>query len=92
VAAIVSDKGKRPLKQDDPAYVEKVFSILHSPPSSLGFNRTSWRQEDIKKVLADNGMPLSRHGIRNIELNRSAVVNSTDPFCLRLMSTVSLPL
>lgn len=66
VATVVSDKGKRPLKQDDPAYMEKVFSILHSPPSSFGVNRTSWRQEDIKKVLADNGMPLSRHAIRNI--------------------------
>jgi hypothetical protein len=66
VASIVSDKGKRQLKQDDPAYVEKVFSILHSPPSSFGLNRTSWRQEDIKKVLADKHMPLSRPGIRNI--------------------------
>lgn len=66
VQSIVSDKGKRLLKQDDPVYADKVFSILHSPPSSYGFNRTSWRQVDIKKVLADNQMPLSRTGIRSI--------------------------
>ena len=66
VQSIVSDKGKRLLKQDDPVYADKVFSILHSPPSSHGFNRTSWRQVDIKKVLADNQMPLSRTGIRSI--------------------------
>jgi transposase len=63
---IISDKGKKQLKEDDPAYVDKVFSILHSPPSSFGFNRTSWRQADIKKVLEDNDMPLSKHGIRSI--------------------------
>ncbi|MGD0236162.1 MAG: IS630 family transposase [Syntrophorhabdales bacterium] len=66
VASIISDKGKRPLKQEDPAYVDKLFSILHAPPSAFGFNRTSWRQEDIRKVLADNQMPLSRSGIRSI--------------------------
>ena len=66
MAAVVSDKGKRRLKEDDPAYVEKVFSILHSPPSSFGFNRTSWRQVDIKKVLEDHHMPMSIPGIRTI--------------------------
>jgi transposase len=66
IAVIISDKRKRQLKHDDPAYVEKVFSILHAPPSSFGFNRTSWRQVDIKKVLDDNHMPLSKQGIRSI--------------------------
>jgi hypothetical protein len=60
VASIISDEGKRPLKEEDPVYVDKVFSILHAPPSSFGFNRTSWRQKDIKKVLEDNHLPLSR--------------------------------
>jgi biotin operon repressor len=86
VASIISDKGKRPLKEEDPAYVDKVFSILHAPPSSFGFNRTSWRQKDIKKVLEDNHLPLSRQGIRNI-INKSGfkyrraktVLTSKDP-------------
>ena len=50
-ASIGLDKGKRRLKHDDPVYADKVFSILHSPPSSFGYNRTSWRQKDINKVL-----------------------------------------
>ena len=86
VQSIVSDKGKRLLRQDDPVYVDKVFSILHSPPSSFGFTRTSWRQEDIKKVLADSQMPLSRTDIRSIikksgfkYRNARTVLTSNDP-------------
>jgi len=31
-----------------------------------GFNRTSWKQDDIKKVMADENMPTSKHIIRKI--------------------------
>jgi hypothetical protein len=83
---IISDKGKRPLKHKDPDYIKKFFSILHSPPSSYGFNRTTWRQDDIKKVMADSNMPISKTTIKNIIDNSGykykkakTVLTSNDP-------------
>lgn len=57
---------KRGFKHERQDYIDKVFSILHAPPSSYGFNRTSWRQEDIVKVMADEGMGISKDGLRTI--------------------------
>lgn len=34
-----------------PAVQNAVFAVLHSPPSAYGFNRTSWRLEDLKTAL-----------------------------------------
>jgi transposase len=34
-----------------PAVQNAVFAVLHSPPSSYGFNRTSWRLEDLRTTL-----------------------------------------
>jgi len=83
---ILSDKGKRLLIHDDPKYIEKIFSILHSPPIAFGFNRTSWRQEDIQKVMKASDMHVSKHVIRKILDNagykyRKAriVLTSNDP-------------
>lgn len=86
VAPIISDKGKRLLKHDDPAYKEKLFSILHSPPSEYGFNRTTWKQVDIQKVMSDNNMPVSKGVISKIVKNSGykyrkarTVLTSNDP-------------
>jgi len=57
---------KRGFKHEIQDYISKVISILHAPPSSYGFNRTSWRQEDILKVMADEGMGISKDGLRAI--------------------------
>jgi transposase len=53
-------------KTDDPKYKEAIFSILHAPPSSYGLNRSSWRMEDIKSVMAEQGLQLSMSNIRKI--------------------------
>jgi len=45
---IVSDIRKYVRIYEDPKYIEKFFSILHAPPSTYGFNRTTWRQKDIR--------------------------------------------
>ncbi len=66
VLYIISDKGKRALKHEDSLYIDKIFSILHSPPSTYGFNRTSWKQEDIQKVMSKSSMPVSKHVIQKI--------------------------
>ena len=34
-----------------PAVQNAVFAVLHSPPSAYGFNRTSWRLEDLRTAL-----------------------------------------
>lgn len=86
VSPIISDKGKRLLKHENPKYIEKLFSILHSPPSEHGFNRTTWKQDDIQKVMSDNNMPVSKSVISKIVNNSGykyrkarTVLTSNDP-------------
>jgi transposase len=43
-----------------------VFALLHSPPSSYGINRTTWRMEDLHNVLAQTGHRMSERRIRRI--------------------------
>lgn len=38
-------------KANNQAIKDAVFSLLHSPPSAHGFNRTTWRLADMKAVL-----------------------------------------
>lgn len=66
VSHILSDKGKRPLIHENPQYIEKIFSILHSPPNVFGLVRTSWRQKDIQKVMDDSNMHVTMHTIKKI--------------------------
>ncbi len=62
----ITDTGKRLLKHNDQKYIDKVFSILHSPPSLYGINRTSWCQKDLKKVIEESGFHISQLNIRKI--------------------------
>jgi transposase len=66
VEALTSGKRKGQHKHENPGYVEKVFSILHSPPSSFGLNRTSWTLDHIWRTMKQNGMSLSKSGLRKI--------------------------
>ncbi len=43
-----------------------VFSLLHSPPAAYGLNRTTWRMADLRRVLADEGHPMSCDVIHTI--------------------------
>lgn len=43
-----------------------VFALLHSPPSIHGINRTTWRLDDLKRVLAAQGTPVGCDVIRTI--------------------------
>jgi len=63
-----------------------LFSLLHSPPSAHGINRSSWKMDDIHRILAENGHGISRQKIRAILKNagfkwRKArrVLTSNDP-------------
>lgn len=42
-------------KADDPAFRNAVFTLLHEPPALSGFNRTTWRMEDLQKTLRERG-------------------------------------
>jgi len=86
VKPIISDKGKRLLKHENPKYIDKIFSILHSPPSVYGFNRTTWKHDDIMKVMHDNNMPVGRACVSKIIKNSGytyrkarTVLTSNDP-------------
>jgi transposase len=65
---------------------EAVFKTLHSPPSDHGFNRTTWKADDIQNALAMSGVTLGRHAIRQIIrgagyrwLKAKKVLTSRDP-------------
>src|ERR1700730_450808 len=42
---------------------DAVFSLLHSPPSDSGFNRTTWRLSDLRAVLCAKGIVASSRNI-----------------------------
>jgi len=77
---------KKTKKFEEPQYIETVFKILHSPPSCFGFNRTTWRMEDLYRTLSKEGHSLSKPYIRKIiknagfrYLKAKKVLTSTDP-------------
>ena len=73
-------------KHEQQHYKDAVFVLLHSPPQKHGVNRTSWRMDDLKRVLRDQGVLIDKGSIRRIIRNagyrfRSAkrVLTSSDP-------------
>ena len=45
---------------------DAMFSLLHKPPSSCGFNRTTWRLSDLQIALRAKGVSASRTSISTI--------------------------
>ena len=58
----LSAKATKP--KDDPERDQFLFSLLHSPPSAHGINRTSWRMDDLHRIMAESGHRTSRKRIR----------------------------
>jgi hypothetical protein len=55
------------IKANNDTIRQAVFALLHSPPASHGFNRTTWRMTDLRSVLSDQfHRPLSPQVIRTI--------------------------
>jgi transposase-like protein len=48
---------------------DAVFQLLHSPPLDHGFNRTTWKVDDLQKALLKTGLGLGKHAIRTIIKN-----------------------
>ena len=83
--ALLSRK-ERPRKANDESFRKMLFGLLHEPPSLSGFNRTTWRMDDLQLALAAKGCPACDSVIR--EAIRAAgfrwksakvVLTSTDP-------------
>jgi transposase len=51
---------------------DAVMTVLHAPPRDHGLNRTSWRLQDIKDVLAKKGTLATLKSIR-LEIRKSGV-------------------
>jgi transposase len=59
--ALLSAKTKL---KNDPEREQFLFSLLHSPPSVHGINRTSWRMDDLHRIMAETGHRTSKRRIR----------------------------
>ncbi len=73
-------------KASHPDYAAAVFKTLHAPPSAFGFNRTTWRMDDLHAALSKQGMAICKANIHKIIKDagyrfRKArrVLTSTDP-------------
>ena len=53
-------------KADNDTIKSAIFSILHSPPSEHGINRTSWKIDDLKKCLLSKDIFISKGLIRRV--------------------------
>jgi hypothetical protein len=77
---------KATVRREDPKYKDALFRILHSPPRIHGFNRTTWRQRDLSRAMARNGLPIGEEDIGAIIRNAGyrflkarKVLTSNDP-------------
>ena len=53
-------------KYDDPVLKSAVFELIHEPPSNHDINRTTWRMEDFRVVLAKSGHSACPEVLRKI--------------------------
>jgi transposase len=87
---------KKIKKFEDPKYKNKVFKILHTPPSDYGLNRTTWRIEDLYNIMAKEGFPISKPYIRKVIKNAGyrfikakKVLTSNDPQYLEKLKSIT---
>ena len=59
---------------------------MHAPPSDFGFNRTTWKLDELQEAIAKSGIQVGRHSIRRIVkdagyrwLKAREVLTSNDP-------------
>jgi transposase len=55
---------RRAKSKDDEQDKQFLFSVLHSPPSAYGINRTSWKMDDLHRILDESGHRMSAERIR----------------------------
>ncbi len=89
-------KRVRKRKYEQQSYVDAVFRILHAPPSDYGINRTTWKLDDIHRVMCKTGMPIWKYGITLIIKNAGytftkakQVLTSHDPDYREKLSAIT---
>jgi transposase/uncharacterized protein YerC len=65
-AALFAKRMNARRKCEDDQIKQAVFSLLHSPPSAHGINRTTWKMSDLHRVLRAQGHSISRDSISAI--------------------------
>ena len=66
----LSDRSSRPhsipkqYAKPGPTLERAVFARLHAPPATCGYNRTTWRLNDLRLALAAEGVRASQANIR----------------------------
>jgi len=66
VEAVLTEQRKTTPKYKQKEYIDKTFSILHSPPSTYGYNRTTWRLKDLKETMDKSGMGICKNDVAKI--------------------------
>jgi transposase len=86
VEALLAKQHRSTRKTEDEATKAAVFRTLHEPPSTHGFNRTSWRMADLCAVLSRRGTPACPQVVRAITkaagyrwCKARTVLTSSDP-------------
>ncbi len=88
----LSDRSSRPHRiarqyaKPGPFLEQAVFALLHSPPAVCGYNRTTWRMDDLRAELAAKGALASGANVRAVIRqagyswkNARVALTSTDP-------------
>jgi transposase len=57
---------QRKRKSNDEGLKRAVFALLHEPPSLSGYNRTTWRMEDLQQALKAKGFAAGEWVLRTI--------------------------
>src|SRR5262249_26435281 len=77
---------KKGIKADSSDLRKEVLSILHSPPSQLGFNRTAWTITLLKRALLKKKLLVGKNNVSRIVKNAGfkfwkakEVLTSDDP-------------
>ncbi|MGI4794737.1 MAG: IS630 family transposase [Janthinobacterium lividum] len=65
-AALFGRRSTVVLRADDEKTKQSVFALLHEPPASHGINRTTWKMEDLIRVLRSQGCPACSQVVRQI--------------------------
>jgi transposase len=74
---------------------QAVFALLHEPPANHGINRTTWKMEDLVRVLRSQGCSVCPEVIRRITKQAGyrrrkarAVLTSKDPDYARKLAHI----
>jgi transposase len=64
VEADLLPQRRGPKKREPEAVSEALFKTLHAPPSTFGYNRTTWKIADLQEALDASGVSATKRAIR----------------------------